>query len=96
MTAMPSVSENLPVYENREDFLLALTFQQLAPSAQTSTSTYILFRELQFMVLRSGNKYTLTEWEKRVLRPVSKESLWHELVWFLPIPCYEPYENLSP
>ena len=85
MTAMPSVSKNL--YEIVRT-LLALTFQQLAPSAQTSTSTCRLFVSYGLRYC-DRQKYTLTEWDERVLRPVSKESLWHELVWLLPIPCYD-------
>src|SRR5258707_15398605 len=36
-----------------------------------------------------GEGYTLTEWKKRVLWPVAKESLWHEFVRLLPITRYE-------
>ena len=36
-----------------------------------------------------GQEYTLTEWQKRVFRPISKEPFRHELVWLVPIPRYK-------
>jgi hypothetical protein len=43
-----------------------------------------------------GQDNTLTEWNKRVLRPVPKEPIWHELVWLLPIPRYDTSSELIP
>jgi hypothetical protein len=35
-------------------------------------------------------RYTLTEWKKRLLRPVvAEESLWHEFIRLLPVPRYK-------
>jgi hypothetical protein len=39
--------------------------------------------------------YTLTEWQKRVFRPIPKEPFRHELVWLVPIPRYELHQNQS-
>jgi hypothetical protein len=48
------------------------------------------------MAVLRWEKYTLTEWNECILRPVAKEAFWHELVWLLPISCYETSSNLTP
>ena len=89
MVAMPSVSKNL---KKSVRTLLSITPQRLAPSPQTSAGTYRVFVSHDCNVaikVVMGKTHTLTEWDKGVLRPVTKEPVWHEPVRLLPIPRYK-------
>ena len=82
---MASISKKL--YENCQDSALPYTATTRTVDPDKHEHLQRVFVSFRFTVLRQ--KYTLTEGDKRVPRPVSKESLWHELVWLLPILCYD-------
>jgi hypothetical protein len=69
--------------------VLSRILQYLPPSSQTSAGTCKVFVTYEYNHIMNNIYSTLTERNKCVLRPVAKEPLWHEPVWFLPIPRYE-------
>ena len=76
--AIPSVSKYLKeICEN------SITRQQLTASPQTSTGTCKVVVGCTWPY--DVQRHTLAEWDKRVLRPVTKESLGYEPVRLLPV-----------
>ena len=62
--------------------------QQYAPSPQTSPGTCKVILSSDDKALRKGG-FTLAKRNERVLRPVTKEPLWHEPARIFPVPCYK-------
>ena len=83
--AMPSVSKNLNENHDESALPYTATTRTVGPDKHGHLQVSVSY-DLRYC---DRQQHTLTEWDKRILRPVSEESLWHEPVWLLPIPCYD-------
>jgi len=90
--AMPSVSKNLNTFCEHSAFDYNTTARTVSLDKREDLlnvrESWLQCRDCRYI-------YTLTEWKKRILRPVAKESLWHKYVRLFPVPRYKASQCLS-